>query len=181
MNYFATESYRRFIQLIFGIELFDFPLLTFLRRLAYRSAFEIGLNPTIDHNVLIYRAHRRQDGMIKIGTKVLLAKNVEIDYTGKVIIEDGVWLSDGVQVHSHYHKIDEYRLKKRSIIPTEIHLKRACWIGARAIVLPGVNAIGRNSIIGAGSVVSNDVPDNVIVTGNPARITSHLNFDRMAD
>ena len=44
------------------------------------------------------------------------------------------------------------------------------WIGARAIILPGCKRIGAHSIIGAGSVVTHDVPDYAIVGGNPAKV-----------
>ena len=43
------------------------------------------------------------------------------------------------------------------------------WIGANSVVLPGVN-IGDNSIIGAGSIVTKDIPPNVVAVGNPCRI-----------
>ncbi|HAI40259.1 MAG TPA: acyltransferase, partial [Maribacter sp.] len=48
-------------------------------------------------------------------------------------------------------------------------LKKGCWVGANAILLPGVT-IGHNSIVGAGSIVTKDVPDNVVVAGNPAKV-----------
>ena len=54
------------------------------------------------------------------------------------------------------------------ITPLEIGID--VWIGARAIVLPGCKRIGAHSIIGAGSVVTHDVPDYAIVGGNPAKI-----------
>ncbi|EEU5811077.1 N-acetyltransferase, partial [Escherichia coli] len=50
-----------------------------------------------------------------------------------------------------------------------IHIKKNASIGANATILPGI-IIGENSIIGAGSVVTKDIPDNVIVAGNPAKI-----------
>lgn len=50
-----------------------------------------------------------------------------------------------------------------------VHIGRNCWIGAGAIILPGVN-IGDNSVIGAGSVVTKDVPSNVVAVGNPCRV-----------
>ena len=44
-----------------------------------------------------------------------------------------------------------------------------CWIGANSIILPGVT-IGNNVVIGAGSVVTKDIPDNVVAVGSPAKI-----------
>ena len=54
--------------------------------------------------------------------------------------------------------------------PTPLHIAGDVWIGARAIVLPGCKRIGHGSVIGAGSVVTHDVPDWAIVGGNPAQV-----------
>ena len=50
-----------------------------------------------------------------------------------------------------------------------VHIGRNCWVGAGAIILPGVT-IGDNTVIGAGSVVTKDIPDNVVAVGNPCRV-----------
>ena len=50
-----------------------------------------------------------------------------------------------------------------------IHIGRNCWIGAGAILLPGVS-VGDNSVIGAGSVVTKDIPANVVAVGGPCRV-----------
>ena len=54
--------------------------------------------------------------------------------------------------------------------PTPLHIAGDVWIGARAIVLPGCRRIGHGAIIGAGSVVTKDVPDWAVVGGNPASV-----------
>lgn len=54
-------------------------------------------------------------------------------------------------------------------IKSFIHIEDNVWVGAGAIILPGVT-IHKNSIIGAGSVVTKDVPENVVVAGNPAKV-----------
>lgn len=50
-----------------------------------------------------------------------------------------------------------------------VHIGRNCWIGAGAVIMPGVT-IGDNSVIGAGSVVTKDIPANVVAYGNPCRV-----------
>ena len=54
-----------------------------------------------------------------------------------------------------------------------IHIGKNCWLGAGVIVLPGVT-IGDNSVIGAGSVVTKDVPANVVAVGNPCRVIREI-------
>ncbi|MBO5857279.1 MAG: sugar O-acetyltransferase [Clostridia bacterium] len=55
-----------------------------------------------------------------------------------------------------------------------IHIGKNCWLGAGVIVLPGV-AIGDNTVIGAGSVVTKDIPANVVAVGNPCRVLREIN------
>ena len=55
-----------------------------------------------------------------------------------------------------------------------VHIGRNCWIGAGALIMPGVT-IGDNSVIGAGSVVTKDIPANVVAYGNPCRVAREIN------
>ena len=55
-----------------------------------------------------------------------------------------------------------------------VHIGKCCWIGAGAIILPGVT-IGDNTVIGAGSVVTKDIPANVVAVGNPCRVMREIN------
>ena len=55
-----------------------------------------------------------------------------------------------------------------------VHIGRNCWIGAGAIILPGVT-IGDNTVVGAGSVVTKDLPANVVAVGNPCRVLREIN------
>ena len=55
-----------------------------------------------------------------------------------------------------------------------VHVGRNCWIGAGAVIMPGVT-IGDNSVIGAGSVVTKDIPENVVAYGNPCRVAREIN------
>lgn len=55
-----------------------------------------------------------------------------------------------------------------------VHIGKNCWLGAGAIVLPGIT-IGNNVVIGAGSVVTKDLPDDVVAVGNPCKILRKIN------
>ena len=54
-----------------------------------------------------------------------------------------------------------------------VHIGRNCWIGAGAVILPGIT-IGDNTVVGAGSIVTKDLPANVLAVGNPCRILREI-------
>jgi acetyltransferase-like isoleucine patch superfamily enzyme len=175
MSYKKEQKKRRWVLTIYGSKLFSFPKTYRMRVRAYQKHFNIGENPIIENNVWLFRTHSLS-GEIKIGDRVLLARNVTIDYTGEVVLEDDVWVSEGAEINSHIHLLNKERLQKtkKSIVPTKIILRKGCWIGSRAIILPQVEEIGENSIVAAGAVVTKKVPANVVVAGNPARIIKNL-------
>ena len=55
-----------------------------------------------------------------------------------------------------------------------VHIGRNCWLGAGVVVLPGVT-IGDNTVIGAGSIVTKDIPANVVAVGNPCKVLREIN------
>lgn len=176
-NYVKEQKERRWVLTFYGSKWFSFPKTFKYRIRAYQKHFNIGKNPIIEHNVWIQRTHGLK-GTIKIGDRVLLARNCAIDYSGNVVIENDVWISDGAQIHSHIHELNKDRIKRRgTIVPTAITLCEGCWIGNHAIILPQAREVGKNSIVAAGSVVSKPVPANVVVAGNPAKIIKHLDLE----
>lgn len=108
-------------------------------------------------------------GKVKVGNNVVIMNGSLMMASGRITIEDNTMLAANVQLISNNHDLDE-----RAIITClPIHIKKNCWIGAGATILRGVT-IGENSVVGAGSVVTKDVPDNVIVAGNPAKVIKKL-------
>jgi len=106
---------------------------------------------------------------VSIGDNVFINSGCLFMAAGGITIEDNVMVAANVQFISNNHD-----LKERQVITCKpIHIKKNCWIGAGAIILPGVT-IGENSVVGAGSVVTKSVEDNVIVAGNPARIIKRI-------
>ena len=71
------------------------------------------------------------------------------------------------------HPIDP-ELRSRGLqYNRDIHIGDNCWICAGVTILPGVT-IGRNTVIGAGSIVTRDIPDNVLAVGNPCRVLREI-------
>jgi acetyltransferase-like isoleucine patch superfamily enzyme len=83
----------------------------------------------------------------------------------------GVIIEDNVQIGSH---CSIYSVSTIDDKIGEINLKKHCKIGSHSTVLPGVT-VGENSIIGAHSLVINDIPDNVIAFGVPAKVIRNIN------
>ncbi len=112
------------------------------------------------------------EGGITIGDNVLVMNGVRISSASKIVIEDGCMLAN----FSYLTDADWHDIHDRTDCPGKtapIILKRGAWIGDSAIVCKGVT-VGENSIVGAGAVVTRDVPANTVVAGNPARIVKKL-------
>ncbi|MGF1457309.1 MAG: acyltransferase [Alphaproteobacteria bacterium] len=115
-------------------------------------------------------------GRIRIGDCCLIGPGVRIQAARSVELHDAVMLASRVLVsdadwHGLYDRVES---PGRSL---PVVIGENAWIGDSALVLKG-SRIGRNSIIGAGSVVAGVVPDNVIAAGNPARVLRRLDPER---
>jgi acetyltransferase-like isoleucine patch superfamily enzyme len=114
---------------------------------------------------------------INYGKHTKIGKNVFINFgctlldLGGITIEDNVMLAPGVKLLSESHQLTPD--DRQSLIPKPIHIKKNAWIGANATILQGVT-IGENAVVAAGAVVSNDVPDNTVVGGIPAKIIKSI-------
>jgi len=101
-----------------------------------------------------------------------ISARAHIDYKGKVIIGNHTMISHDVEIITHHHNESKYRwTKKRESkeVLLGIDIGKHVFIGLGAIILASCRSIGDNSIIGAGSVVTKDVPANEVWVGNPAR------------
>lgn len=93
-----------------------------------------------------------------------------------IVIEDDVLLGSGIHFYVTNHRYDEITkpiFSQGHYDSKPILVKKGAWIGANSIILPGVT-IGENSVVGAGSVITKDVPDRVIVVGNPGKIIKEI-------
>lgn len=116
----------------------------------------------VRENVLSLRLrYLRWLGMdIHPGCKISLKANLDASNPTGVHIDDGTLVAFGAVILAH----DMTR-----VLATDTYIGKNCFIGAHAIIMPGVR-IGDSCIVGSGAVVTQDVPPNSIVAGNPARI-----------
>lgn len=115
---------------------------------------------------------------ISLGRRVVIRPGTMLfaDADAGITIEDDVMMGSGVHIYVGNHRfadvsipiIDQGHAPSKPVV-----LERGCWIGANAIILSGVR-IGQNAVVGAGSVVTREIPPRVVAVGNPARIIRHL-------
>lgn len=123
----------------------------------------IGSDCTIGQNCVI-------GARVRIGSRCKIQNNVSV-YEG-VEVEDDVFIGPSV-VFTNILTPRAFINRKHAFVPTR--LGRGCSIGANATIICGV-AIGRYALVGAGAVVSRDVPDFALVVGNPARVVGYVDM-----
>ncbi len=106
---------------------------------------------------------------IFVGKDFIANYNVTILDIGKVTIGDNVWIGPNTLITTVGHPISPGGRRKHLAFQKPIAIGNNVWIGGNVTILPGVN-IGDNSVIGAGAVVTKDVPANCVVAGVPAKI-----------
>lgn len=140
-----------------------------------REAVELITGQKIDESVQILTPFNTDFGRnIKIGKGVFINKSCMFVDLGGITLEDNVLVGPEVKILSVNHPTDPKL--RRGVVLKSVLVKRNAWIGAGAIICPGVT-IGENSIIAAGSVVTKDVPDNSIFGGVPAKFIKSV-FDK---
>ena len=115
-------------------------------------------------------------GSITLGDYVLISPGARISASDEIVIGDSVMLANSVYItDSDWHGL--YDRTERNPEAAPIHIGNNVWLGDHSVVLKGVS-IGENSVVAAHAVVSKEVPANVVVAGNPARVVKRLEPDR---
>ncbi|MFA6383648.1 MAG: acyltransferase [Parcubacteria group bacterium] len=114
------------------------------------------------------------EGDVKIGSNTSIQSGCYI--TRGVIVEDEVFL--GPRVITMNDKKMTYHRKNLTFQRNAPKILRGARVGGGSVLLPGVT-VGRNALVGAGSVVTKDVPDEMIVCGNPAKVVGQVSQDEL--
>ena len=149
-----------------------------------RCKIIIGNNVCFGNDLRLscYSADQKET-CIEIQDGVYGVSNISILTASKVTIEENVLLASYINILGENHSINPESEKKygcQPLISFPISIKRGAWIGQNVTILTKKNGlvIGERSIVGAGSVVTKDVPDYCIAVGNPAKIIKRYNFEK---
>ncbi|HEY1055070.1 MAG TPA: sugar O-acetyltransferase [Emticicia sp.] len=113
------------------------------------------------------------------GSNIFAGENLFINFNctildcARVIFGTNVFLAPNVQIYTAYHPIIASERIKGPELASPVTIGDNVWLGGGVIICPGVN-IGSNTTIGAGSVVTKNIPANVVAAGNPCRVIREL-------
>lgn len=108
-----------------------------------------------------------------LGKHVYANFNLTLVDDTHIYIGDYVMIGPNVTIATAGHPIEPSLRKKTAQFNIPVFIGDNVWIGANSVILPGVK-IGGNSVIGAGSVVTKDIPENVVAVGNPCRVLRQI-------
>lgn len=106
---------------------------------------------------------------VHLGDKVYANHNLTLVDDTHIYIGSHTLIGPNVIIATAGHPVLPQLREKEYQFNMPVHIGKNCWIGAGAIILPGIK-VGDNSVIGAGSVVTKDIPDNVVAVGNPCKV-----------
>ena len=110
---------------------------------------------------------------VHMGNRVYANFNLTLVDDGHIYIGDRVMIGPGVTIATASHPISPKLRSLNCQYNKDVHIGEDVWIGANVVIVPGVR-IGRNSVIGAGSVVTKDIPENVVAAGVPCRVKREI-------
>lgn len=114
------------------------------------------------------------------GHHVHFGKNVYANFNLTLVDDTHIYVGDytmfgpNVTVATAGHPILPELRQQGYQYNASVHIGRNCWIGAGVVIVPGVT-IGDNVVVGAGSIVTKDLPDNVVAVGNPCKVLREVN------
>lgn len=115
---------------------------------------------------------------VHFGNRVYANFNLTLVDDTHIYVGDCTMFAPNVTVATAGHPIAPCLRKYGIQYNAPVRIGKNCWIGAGALVMPGVT-IGDNTVIGAGSVVTKDIPSNVVAVGNPCRVMREINEQDM--
>ncbi len=165
---------------LFQTSLIRFPLLLPQLRVLLLRLYgsQIGQN-TLIHNTEFINFYRRGFRGLTIGNNCFIGNQVLFDLANEIRLEDHITISERCLILTHTNVgYNDHPLQ--SFFPPvskSVVFKSGCFVGINSTILPGVT-IGKNSFVGACSLINKDVPDETVVAGIPFKIIRKLPIDK---
>lgn len=145
-------------------------------RLYRRIGFDVDRHAAVLGNLDLPSGLPGFYGKLHIGAGVVVGTHVTFNLDAAVQLGRNVSIGPFVKIYTGTHQIGPGSNRRRpEVLARPVVIEDGSWVGLGAIVLPGVT-IGHGSIVAAGAVVSQDVPPNSYVEGNPAKVVRQLPF-----
>ena len=139
----------------------------------YREVIEDLVPGIPEDSVICPPFHCDHGNGLKIGRNVFVNYNCTMLDGGLITLEDNVKVGPNCQLYTPPHPVDHVLRRKTVETAYPVTIGEDTWLGGGVIVCPGVT-IGKRCIIGAGSVVTKDIPDDCVAVGTPARVIKKI-------
>ena len=128
----------------------------------------VGAHTFFEHGVYVKIVD--DSASVVLGERVFLGAGTQLDVSHSLVIGSRALIAPGVFITDHTHNsMAGMTIREQGIRAAKVVIGDDVWIGTRSVILPGVT-IGNGAVIGAGSVVTSDVPANAVAAGVPARV-----------
>lgn len=144
-------------------------------RLGGEQYIDIGRDVFIGSNSwiqVIESQSKREAVVITIGDETSIVGSCTITAVQSVVIERSVLMARNVYIsdHTHEHGLRDVAIKDQGVAKVApVRIREGAWLGQNVVICPGVT-VGRNAVVGANSIVREDVPDFSVAAGSPAKI-----------
>lgn len=181
LKYHFTKIHTQLCKKLFFAHIGDKTIIYSPQKIVNPQNISVGNNVTIERNSTLYSVGAYQginhQGKIFVGNNVYINYGFNATAANSIIIENDVLCAFNVSIFDFDHGYEDIN---KNINHTNLKVKgpivigEKSWIGMNVSILGSVN-IGRHCIIGANSVVTRDIPDYCVVSGNPARVIKQYN------
>ncbi|MEG9883633.1 MAG: sugar O-acetyltransferase [Hyphomicrobiales bacterium] len=118
-------------------------------------------------------------GNVELGRHTKLGSHCFFWDVAEIVFGEHVWVGPNCCFYTTHHPMDAERRKAGYVMAKPIKIGDSVWLGGSVVVCPGVS-IGDNTVVGAGSVVTKNIPANVLAAGNPCKVIRKLETSKTA-